>query len=78
MNEEKKSAPVCAGDIMALDTIIAPFVILVEGPEDDFRDPKHGARIFFRWLAHLDASKETTREWIWENTLQESAWLKVA
>ena len=79
MNDEKSAkAPVAAGDIMALDTIIAAFVMLIEGPEDGFRDPKHGARIFFRWIAHPDASKETTREWIWENTLQEAAWLKVA
>jgi len=78
MSESKAKAPVQPGDIMALDTTIAAFVMLVEGAEDGFCDPKHGARVYFRWLAHPDAAKETTREWIWENTLQESAWLKVA
>ncbi len=78
-HDTETKAPIAAGDILALDTIVAPFVMLVEGTDDDFTHPAgYGTRVWFRWLAHPDASKETTRECIWESQLQDSAWLKVA
>ncbi len=68
---------VAAGDIMALDSVIVPFVILVEEYEGIISDPTYGARVYFRWLAHPDATNITKRDWIWEKSLRDAAWLKV-
>lgn len=79
MNPEvSEKSPAMPGDIMALDTVVAAFVFLVEGVEEGFRDPKYGVRFYFRWLAHPDAAMVTTRDWIWESTLRERSWLKIA
>jgi hypothetical protein len=70
---------VTAGDVMALETGVAPFVMIVEGPEAGGPiDPKYGRRIYFRWLAHMDSSKESLRDWIWESMLSNAAWVKIA
>lgn len=67
-----------AGDVMAMNTVVLPFVLLVMAKDED-PDPMYGAKVYFRWLAHPEADKITACEWMWESSLRsKQVWQKVA
>jgi hypothetical protein len=67
-----------AGDVMAMNTVVLPFVLLVMA-KDEEPDPTYGAKVYFRWLAHPEAEKITACEWMWEKSLRSmEVWQKVA
>ena len=71
--------PVDAGDVYTMNTDHAAFVMLVMSKDEVVLDTKHGAKVYFRWLAHPDPTKVTVCEWIHENTLQvANAWTLIA
>lgn len=80
---EKRRA-VDAGDVYTLNTTVAAFVLLVMSKDEQVFDVKHGAKVYYRWLAHPDPNLVTACEWQYENTLLvkngngEDAWTLVA
>lgn len=68
-----------AGDVYAMDTPVMPLVLLVMSKDEEVLNPTHGAKVYFRWLAHHEADKVTACEWMYESSLRlKNVWLKVA
>lgn len=69
---------VAAGDVFAMDTTVMALVLLIVSKDEGECDPLHGPKVYFRWLAHHEADKITTCEWMYESSLRlKSVWLKV-
>ena len=80
----EKRRPIDAGDVYTMNVPHAAFVFLVMSKDEEVLDETHGAKVYFRWLAHPDASMLTRCEWLYESTIRaksgngEDAWTLVA